>query len=331
MSGIIFPPYRRASSTARYFNADVDCGLVGTWSPFAGYPITMACWFYFQQLGYGTAQTLFVEISRPSGVATNRFGVQGNADFLGVNATAATGEAATQQDQILHGDNKWQHVGGVFGSNTSRKSYHNGRFVAEETTNVPVDFSLLTNITIGQGNSLFGGAKHHGGIAEAAFWACELSTSEFGALALGESPLRIRPQKLVAYYPLDEGRGPALNRAPATQGRYTLFERTAQQTKAVQFPVRINQGARRRIYVPSAAAGVTFEQEGFRWRYDDGDEDGATFSAAQDEPSAASIGITKRLRLLVDVTGNPGSPAAEQFQLQYRRTGSPTEDWKKVN
>lgn len=97
-------------------------------------------------------------------------------------------------------------------------------------------------------------------------------------------------------------------------------------------PWQVFRPARRRLYIPSVAAGVavTFEQEGFRWRYDDGDEDGATFSAAQDEPSAASIGITKRLRVLVDVTGNPGSPAVEQFELQYRRTGSPTEDWKKV-
>lgn len=81
----------------------------------------------------------------------------------------------------------------------------------------------------------------------------------------------------------------------------------------------------------SGGSGPTlFTQEGFRWRYDDGDEDGATFSAAQDEPSAASIGITKRLRVIVDVSGNPGSPSAEEFELQYRRTGSPTEDWKKV-
>lgn len=70
------------------------------------------------------------------------------------------------------------------------------------------------------------------------------------------------------------------------------------------------------------------EQEGFRWRYDDGDEDGATFSAAQDEHSAASIGIRKRLRTIVNVTG---TPSTEEFELQYRRVGSPSEDWRKVN
>lgn len=79
------------------------------------------------------------------------------------------------------------------------------------------------------------------------------------------------------------------------------------------------------------SSAVAFVQEGFRWRYDDGDEDGATFSAAQDEPSAASIGITKRLRIIVNVSGNPGSPSAEQFQLQYRRSGSPTEEWQRVS
>ena len=76
------------------------------------------------------------------------------------------------------------------------------------------------------------------------------------------------------------------------------------------------------------AAAVLFTQEGFRWRYDDGDEDGATFSAAQDEPSAASIGVTKRLRAIVNLNGNPGSPSAEQFRLEYRKVGDP--DWKRV-
>jgi hypothetical protein len=84
-------------------------------------------------------------------------------------------------------------------------------------------------------------------------------------------------------------------------------------------------------FVNDEEAAVTLQQEAFRWRYDDGDENGATFSAAQDEHSAASVGITKRLRAIVNVSGNPGSPAAEEFQLQYRRAGSPTEDWRKVN
>lgn len=77
-----------------------------------------------------------------------------------------------------------------------------------------------------------------------------------------------------------------------------------------------------------AAGAATFTQEGFRWRYDDGDEDGATFSAAQDEYSAASIGLTKRLRVIVDMSGNPGSPSSEEFELQYRKVGDST--WLKV-
>lgn len=85
---------------------------------------------------------------------------------------------------------------------------------------------------------------------------------------------------------------------------------------------------RRTYFAPPAAGGVMLEQEGFRWRYDDGDEDGATFSAPQDEHSAASIGIKKRLRTIVNVTG---TPSTEEFELQYRRVGSPSEDWRKVN
>lgn len=331
MGAIIPPLYGRRSATARFCHRDFDCGLHGAWSPFTAYPISMAGWVYFNEIGFGTAQGGLFDLSRASGVSANKFFIGSNADFLQAYAVGG-GSTAGPQNQVLQYDKKWQHVGGTFGSTTSRSSFLNGRLVASDTTSITVDFALLQYITIGQGNDLFGGAKHHGGIAEVAFWSCELSVSDWGALAQGVSPLAVKPGNLVAYYPLDEGRGPAYNRAPATAGRYTLYERTPQQTWATQFPVRMAYPGRRRIYVPSAAAvGATLDQEGFRWRYDDGDEDGATFSAAQDEPSAASIGITKRLRVIVDVTGNPGSPAAEQFQLQYRRTGSPTEEWKKVN
>lgn len=98
----------------------------------------------------------------------------------------------------------------------------------------------------------------------------------------------------------------------------------------VKFPWQLFRPLRRRLYFAPAAVppAATFEQEGFRWRYDDGDEDGATFSAAQDEHSAASIGIRKRLRTIVNVTG---TPSTEEFELQYRRVGSPSEDWRKVN
>jgi hypothetical protein len=92
----------------------------------------------------------------------------------------------------------------------------------------------------------------------------------------------------------------------------------------------VNPTARKGWWVTLAGQALTYTQEAYRWRYDDGDEDGATFSTYQDESGSASIGTTKRLRVIVNVAGNPGSPSAKQFELQYRKAGSPTDEWKKV-
>lgn len=165
----------------------------------------------------------------------------------------------------------------------------------------------------------------NGELSEVGVWTgLALSADEAIALTKGYAPLAVRRQNLAAYWPLYGN----LSNEPDIVGGTTCS--LTGTSKAAHPPV-IYPRRRHYFFAPDVGAEVSYEQEGFRWRYDDGDEDGATFSAAQDEPSAASIGITKRLRVLVDVTGNPGSPAAEQFQLQYRRTGSPTEEWKKVN
>lgn len=92
-----------------------------------------------------------------------------------------------------------------------------------------------------------------------------------------------------------------------------------------------NSTARKGWWIALAGQALTYTQEGYRWRYDDGDEDGATFSTYQDSPGSASRGATKRLRVLVNVAGNPGSPNAKQFELQYRKAGSPTDTWKTVS
>lgn len=63
---------------------------------------------------------------------------------------------------------------------------------------------------------------------------------------------------------------------------------------------------------------ATIEQEGFRWRNDDGDEDGATWAAAQDTDISAPVSENRRLRVLLNATDDPGST---QFQLEYRLAG----------
>ena len=60
----------------------------------------------------------------------------------------------------------------------------------------------------------------------------------------------------------------------------------------------------------------TSDQEGYRWRNDDGSESGATWAANQDAALTAPIGA-KRLRVIVNATGDL---ATAQYQLEWKKS-----------
>lgn len=74
-----------------------------------------------------------------------------------------------------------------------------------------------------------------------------------------------------------------------------------------------------------AIFGSALELEGYRWRNDDGSESAATWAAAQDASLTAPSDAVRRLRMLINATGDP---LAAGFQLEYRKVGDPT--WKAV-
>jgi hypothetical protein len=73
------------------------------------------------------------------------------------------------------------------------------------------------------------------------------------------------------------------------------------------------------------AAGGALDQEGFRFRNDDGDEASASWLASQDTNITAPLDTNTRVRFIVDGTGDP---AATQFQLEAKL--STDSDWFKV-
>jgi len=62
---------------------------------------------------------------------------------------------------------------------------------------------------------------------------------------------------------------------------------------------------------------TTVEQEGFRFRADDGSETGATWLAAQDTNISRVADAATRLRMLVN---SPDDPASAQYQLEYKKS-----------
>ena len=73
------------------------------------------------------------------------------------------------------------------------------------------------------------------------------------------------------------------------------------------------------------SGGITLEQEGFRFRNDDGTETSATWRQAQDVNDSITKQTNFRLRALVNATGDP---ATAQYQLEFRKKG--TSVYKKV-
>lgn len=74
---------------------------------------------------------------------------------------------------------------------------------------------------------------------------------------------------------------------------------------------------------------VPHEQEGFRWRDDDGSESGASWLAAQDTNISRGKETNTRLRILTDTDGS-GDPMAVQLVLQYKRDDEPDTEWRNV-
>lgn len=72
---------------------------------------------------------------------------------------------------------------------------------------------------------------------------------------------------------------------------------------------------------------LSYEQEGFRFRNDDGSEAAATWLAAQDINITRAAALNTRIRVLVNATNDP---PAEQYQLEVKRLSEADSAYRKV-
>lgn len=71
------------------------------------------------------------------------------------------------------------------------------------STNIGTPFSISAADEFRIGQSGFGDREFDGLIAHMAFWDVELTAADAAMLAAGVSPLLVKPQNLITYYPLD--------------------------------------------------------------------------------------------------------------------------------
>ena len=75
-------------------------------------------------------------------------------------------------------------------------------------------------------------------------------------------------------------------------------------------------------------AAAAREQENYRWRDDDADEDEAAWLAAEETNITRGTEQTTRLRILTDTA--TADPPSEGLQLEYKRVADPATEWRKV-
>lgn len=164
--------------------------------------LTLACWF---NIANTTASHNLIDITNTAGdnywslVAGGD--VSGDPVILYVNANN-TGETSAQSS-AGYTANTWHHACGVVNSATSRTVYLNGGSSGNDTNNKAVHSFTLNNTHLGGfrvGATTF--SPLNGSIAEVAVWSVALSAAEVGMLAKGFAPPLVRPDALVAYWPI---------------------------------------------------------------------------------------------------------------------------------
>lgn len=166
--------------------------------PAVNAPLSMACWFYSDDAG--AQQTL---MSVAHSVTANHYqaliadGTLANDPIYA--SSRAGGSARSAITAVGYSVNTWHHALGVFAASNSRSTYLDGGNKATDTNSVT---PTATRTSIGRLGRSTPGLYMSGRIAEAAIWNVALSDDDALALAAGFCPLMVRPDALVAYWPL---------------------------------------------------------------------------------------------------------------------------------
>lgn len=184
---------------ARLFDDASTQYLTVASTPVTGPPLTMCAWAYFDTLPTVADAEMHILTLHAGGVQ-HRFSISGskyvsNNLVFDVRNGVITSMATTT---VAPSVNTWFHVCGVARDVDDREVYINaGNSGTSSVDNQP---NAATDIEIG---SLFGGNSSISGmVAEAAIWNVALTAAEVAVLATGVTPLAVRPQSLVAYWPL---------------------------------------------------------------------------------------------------------------------------------
>ncbi len=217
-------------------------------------PLTMACWVYPAN---NTTYYNVMSVSKTSAAGDNYFVIAIDGSIGGDPVIADATSSLPASGVATAGTytaNSWQHIGGVFTSNTSRTAYYNGTGGTANTTSVTPSGISATTIG-GYRNSSGGFGMLNGRVAEAAIWGAALTADEMRELARGACPLMVRPNDLLAYWPIVGRTSPE----PDDVGDFDLTI-TGTMAQAEHVPKIILP--HRQIWTPFSSGGLTISGAG---------------------------------------------------------------------
>jgi hypothetical protein len=215
--------------------------------PITAYPFTVAGWSYPTNTTAGSADKYIFSLSNNSGT-TLFSGLQ----WLDANAKLAafisTSGTVRKWDTTATATlNTWQHVAGVFTSASDIVAYVNADGAGAYTNTGSPTVPTWNTVSIGALVRSSVAGWYYGSLAETGLWNVALTQAELDQLAAGYSPLFVRPQSLVAYWPL-------FGRATDEEDWDGAYPLTNTGSATVADHPRIIYPRRRGIVVPVAAA-----------------------------------------------------------------------------
>lgn len=180
---------------ARSFDGSND-GLSVS-APTTSTTITMAGWFWFNT---GLASTFAMTLGISGSATNNRRYLQYLASDTTFGAVTVNNAGSSRRSSGSASGlfDQWVHLAGVWSGTASRQLFINGvAQTAESTSNAP---NSPDQLRFGLGHT--GGSPLAGRAAECGLWDSALVQAQITLLALGFSPLAVRPADLVGYWPL---------------------------------------------------------------------------------------------------------------------------------
>jgi hypothetical protein len=223
---------------SRLFDDASSQTLASATAPLTAAPLTMVCWFNSDDIDSHQVLMSLSDTASDNNYFVLTIRGASAGDFVQAVVDGSGDADGTATTSSGYSANTWHHAAAVFASTTSQAAYIDGGSKGSNTSSAATPLSVDA-FGIGFFNRLSPVQYMSGKIAEAAIWNVALNDAEIAALAKGYSPLLIRPQSLVAYWPLFGNDSPEPDR---WKNRYDLTLTNA-PTKA-DHP---------RIYYPSMA------------------------------------------------------------------------------